>query len=159
VSADRTVRAIENARRFVMARNTSRALRLLGILRSIVDDSETRFELETLRIQALIDQSNFREAELELEKLRTHAVQPDHVDLLELLDAHRLSRIAAARPALRQAFAVLRRQRAGDRAAKAYWIAGVALYRTAHYKWAKDQSMPFVVEILRLPTVVHAAFA
>jgi tetratricopeptide (TPR) repeat protein len=79
-----------------------------------------------------------REAAAELESARNLASGPDQLDDLELLDAHRLARLSAARTALQRAFSVLKRHRTGDRAAKAHWIAGVALYRTGHYRWAKD---------------------
>ena len=136
--SDRVVRALANVRRLVMAQHASRALRLLDLLRSAVENPGSRFELETLRIQALIDQGQYREAAAALESARTLASEPDQQDDLDLLDAHRLARLSAARSALRGAFAVLKRHRMGDRAAKAHWIAGVSLYRAAHYKWAKD---------------------
>jgi len=137
-SADRVVRAVARGRRLVMGQHASRALRLLDLLRSAVADPHTRFELEALRIQTLIDLGQYREAAAELDAARSLAVLPDQQDDLDLLDAHRLARLSAARSALHRAFSVLKRHRTGDRAAKAYWIAGVALYRTAHYRWAKD---------------------
>jgi tetratricopeptide (TPR) repeat protein len=134
----RLTRAIEKARRLVLAKHAFRALRLLDLLRRVVVNSTARFELETLRVQALIDQGSYREAKTIIESARTLALEPDQQDDLDLLEAQRLARLATAREALRRAFRVLRRNPAGDRAAKAYWVSGIALYRAAHYRWAKE---------------------
>jgi len=121
-----------------MAKHAFRALHLLDLLRSVVEDSAARFELEALKVQALIDQGSYREASATIEAARALVLNPDQQDELDLLDAQRLARLAAARDALRRAFGVLKRNPTGDRAARAYWVSGIALYRAAHYHWAKE---------------------
>jgi two-component system response regulator GlrR len=138
MTPDRANRAVATARQLVAAQHSARALRVLASLDSLDVDPATRFELQVLRAQTLIDHGRFQEAELEIERAATLVVSPDQEDDLELLRAHRLARMSTARTALCGAFTVLRRHPGGDRTAKAYWIAGVALYRVGHYRWAKD---------------------
>src|SRR5262245_52929114 len=133
VPYDRLSRAILMARRLVESHDASRAARVLDLLLKQELNSQTRLQLEMLRIQSWIDQGLLREAGGELERLRDRPIAAELRDELELLDAHRQARMSRYRVAMRSAFDVIRRcGRSGDRAAKAYWIAGVALYRFAH---------------------------
>ena len=130
---------LDRARSLVEAQDLGRALRIIRLLRPLFQDATGLFQLEVLRIEALISHGSLDEAENAIYSLRALSLSQDQSDTLQLLDAHRLVRQGNTALALNTAAGVIRRhQRQGWASAKGYWVAGVALFRAGHYRWAKE---------------------
>jgi len=108
------------------------------VLRSLDPTARQLFEIEALGAQTLIDQGRFHDAEAHISKARRYATAAHELDEILLLDAQRMARMSASRRALRGALSVLRRSDNADHRARAHWVAGVALYRAGHYRWARE---------------------
>lgn len=136
--AQRASKAIAHARRMVDSLRTARAQELLEILSRSDLPQSNQFEVEALRVESWILEGRFEEAHRAIPDLRGLTVNEHQKQEVALLDAYRLARGARTRLAFRSAAKVIRDvERRGDQAAKGYWIAGLALFRAGHYRWAK----------------------
>jgi tetratricopeptide (TPR) repeat protein len=139
LSQKRLSRLLDRARYLVEAQDLGRALRIIRLLRPLSQDAESLTALEILRIEALVSHGALDDAAVAIESLREFSLTTDQRDSLALLNAHRLVRQGSPSLALNEVAIVIRRnQSQGWASAKGYWVAGVALFRAGHYRWAKE---------------------